>query len=343
MERHILDSAYKPDDTKAYQEFLISIKSQEEILKLAPVLDIESIVAEEATQLFKVARDSGNLKGKFQKQIKDAAIRMNAAATVLTLRTQEMSSTIAFENRLAEMSRELKALREENAKLRRALENIRKKTPKGDKRKETTGNRDQEEMEWGDTPWFAPTSATPLPSSGGEETERYVRESETSRQLVRDGGVSGNCGTHVKGRTEEKSLPPNDEGASPVNVGMGEMEVEIDGNQSQSQSHIADKKMDSVESTLDKKIDSALERIMYSRLFPMLETMIGEVTATNANSTRPPLRSEGKTDGNKVQPLKTKAERSEKGRITTLNPPARNPVLRNPTPVSEKRLLRAKT
>lgn len=336
MEQYILDSTSKPEDSRAYKEFLKSIKNQEEEMKFAPVLDIEAIVAEQATQLYKVARDSGNLKGVFQKQIKDAAIQMNAA-TVLTLRTQELSSATALESRLDEMNREIKALREENAKLRRALENIRKGTAGGAQRQEAMGHRNQDGTEWGNIPWTAYASATPLPSSDGEDAEMHERGNETPVQSMREEGVSGGGGIRGKGTTEETPLPPKDEEASSASKGMDEMEVEIEINRSQPLSRISDKNMESVENMLDKKIESALERMMYNKLFPMLETMIGEVTASTAKPMRPPLRSEDKPEENKVQTLKGKAERREGEKVTTLNPPARNPVPRQPIPAPGKK------
>lgn len=109
----------KPGLTKSYTEFVERIRYKEE--KHAPIADLEALVSEKSTDIYKVVVYSKTMKGTFVKLAKEAAADMCAAAIVLALKAQNPGE-VSVTEQLKELRHQLQILRMENAQLRRLVE-----------------------------------------------------------------------------------------------------------------------------------------------------------------------------------------------------------------------------
>lgn len=125
-EREIMDPLKIPELKGSFKAFLKQITSKEQEFHNAPIRDLEALVAEKGTAIFKVMVQSGNLKGTFIKHVKEAAADMCAAATTLAIRAQNPNE-VSFSEQLAELRRQVQFLSNENNELRQMIEKGHKK------------------------------------------------------------------------------------------------------------------------------------------------------------------------------------------------------------------------
>ncbi|XP_029157230.1 uncharacterized protein LOC114929732 [Nylanderia fulva] len=172
-EKGILDPLIKPAQTKSYKEFLERIKEKEEEYRYAPVLDLEAMISEKSTDIYKMAVQSGNVKGTLVKLAKDAAADMCAAAMILALKAQNPPEMQVVEQ-INELKHQMHLLRMENAQLRRMVEQT-----KQQKRKPLDTEAHQKPL------WEKQDLS--LFQERGKRTEEWVRENSPPPE---DGGIS---------------------------------------------------------------------------------------------------------------------------------------------------------
>lgn len=166
----------KPNQTKSYKVFLERIKDKEEEYKYAPIVDLEAMVSEKCTDIYKIAVQSGTMKGTFIQRAKEAAADMCAASTVLTLKAQNPEE-IPVAEQLRELRHQLHFLRHENTLLRKMIGQLKKS-----KRRKSPADSITSRTSWEDE--VRGTLATPI------ETVRLSREKSIRTRTWVTEGVS---------------------------------------------------------------------------------------------------------------------------------------------------------
>lgn len=95
------------------------IKDKEKEFRNTLIVDLEAMVSEKTTDIYKVAVNSGTMKETYARQAKEAAADMCAAATVLALKAQNLTATPVYKQ-LEEPCQQMHTLRMENMQLRRS-------------------------------------------------------------------------------------------------------------------------------------------------------------------------------------------------------------------------------
>lgn len=132
-EMHILDPLQKPSDkSKSYLDFLEEIREKEAEFKQRPIADLEVMAAEQTTVIYKIAVNSGMMKGTITKGVKHATAIICAAATTMAARAQNPIET-PVEEQLTALRRQIQELRHKVQTLELLNRKLKKqKTPRDD-------------------------------------------------------------------------------------------------------------------------------------------------------------------------------------------------------------------
>lgn len=116
-ERELLDSSQRPENTKSYRNIQDVIRTRIDEFRQAPLVDLEALAAERATQIYKVVTRSQNMKGTLICAAKEAAADMCAAATALAIAAQNPRDR-PVDEQLMEIRCQMGEFRKENEMLR---------------------------------------------------------------------------------------------------------------------------------------------------------------------------------------------------------------------------------
>lgn len=188
-EADILNPAIKPRDTKSYKRFVERIEEKQGEYEQAPLQDLEALVSERTAAIYKIAVDSGNMKGTLTKQAKEAAADICAAATVLAIKAQNPID-VPQHRQVEELRKQLRERTMENVHLKKALVRFQKKS-KGESK-----------------------LISQIYTSEEENTQEQEQNKKRSTRIRKEGKTE-----------EEASLPPKDGEASTL-LGKERMHTE---------------------------------------------------------------------------------------------------------------------